>query len=352
MKIVSTTLAGNNEHIIADALKSVVDWVDQCIVIDTGVTDLTLDVARQVAGDKLRVVKYIWQNDFSAARNFAISSAEASGADWAVTVDTDERLICNGPDVRAYLEQTSAELILAEYFDGHYRKERAFRLPTTGEYRGPTHEAFMGYKGPSEQAPELKFTELGKSREAAQAKFQRDIEILTRHTAEHPEDPRWWFYLGESHKNSGDLESAVMAYGSCWKLDGWDEESAWAAYRKAECLMGLGRPRAAIEACMEGVARHPGFGECFWYAGFISYRLGRYQKAILYSELALRMGWTENGIGKTFNRSGFKHVPGLVEGPLDVLHWSYRQLGQIEKADFYQKACNQLYTARTGIQKE
>ena len=116
--------------------------------------------------------------------------------------------------------------------------------------------------------------------------------------------------------------------------------------------MGLDQPRSAIEACMNGIARHPGFGELFWFAGYISYRLGRFQKAILFCELALKMGWTEHGIGKTFNRSGFKHIPGLVEGPYDVMHWSYRQLGITEKADFYQKACNQLYTNRTGIPKE
>jgi hypothetical protein len=45
MKIASTTLTGNSAGLIADALRSVVDWVDYCLVIDTGVTDGTLEVA-------------------------------------------------------------------------------------------------------------------------------------------------------------------------------------------------------------------------------------------------------------------------------------------------------------------
>ena len=51
--IVATTLTGSNADIIGDALASVLQQVDRCIVIDTGAKDDTLEVARKVAGDKL-----------------------------------------------------------------------------------------------------------------------------------------------------------------------------------------------------------------------------------------------------------------------------------------------------------
>src|SRR6187401_2694488 len=88
MKIASTTLTGNSSGVIADALRSVVDWVDYCLVVDTGITDDTLDVARQVAGSKLVVRSFPWQDDFAAARNFALQAAAELGAAWAVTLDT------------------------------------------------------------------------------------------------------------------------------------------------------------------------------------------------------------------------------------------------------------------------
>ena len=56
--IVSTTLTGSNREIIADALRSVVDWVDWCLVIDTGISDDTLEIARAVVGDKLVVRQF------------------------------------------------------------------------------------------------------------------------------------------------------------------------------------------------------------------------------------------------------------------------------------------------------
>src|SRR6188768_531793 len=92
MRIVTTTLTGNSESIIADALRSVVDWVDVCLVIDTGVSDGSLRRAREIAGSKYAQRTFTWSDDFAAARNFALDAARDLGGTWAVTLDTDERL--------------------------------------------------------------------------------------------------------------------------------------------------------------------------------------------------------------------------------------------------------------------
>ena len=64
MKLISLTLTGNNEALIGDAIQSVVGWVDQCLVIDTGVTDRSLEVARRVVNIKsiLEQVRELVQN--------------------------------------------------------------------------------------------------------------------------------------------------------------------------------------------------------------------------------------------------------------------------------------------------
>ena len=38
------------------------------------------------------------------------------------------------------------------------------------------------------------------------------------------------------------------------------------------------------------------------------------------------------GRGAQFERIGFRHLPGLYEGPFDVLHWAYQALGNDEAA--------------------
>src|SRR4051812_43392856 len=221
MKIASTTLTGNNASVIADALRSVVDWVDYCLVIDTGVTDGTLDIAKSVAGDKYVSRSFAWIQDFAAARNFALDAAAELGADWAITVDTDERIDRRGVDLRAALANTTAGVMLMTSSDGSYAKERCFRLPVRERFSGPTHESFPAYAVGSITVERACFHELGKSPEALRRKFERDLEILKRHVRAHPRDARWHFYLGETLKNLDRPAEAVAAYDACAALRGW-----------------------------------------------------------------------------------------------------------------------------------
>src|SRR5688500_5893148 len=67
-------------------LASVRDIADEIVVVDTGSTDKSRDVAIEFG---CRVVEFAWTDDFSAARNFA--SGQAAG-DWLLWVDAGETL--------------------------------------------------------------------------------------------------------------------------------------------------------------------------------------------------------------------------------------------------------------------
>ena len=330
--IVSTTLAGNSREIIGDALGSVVDWVDWCLVIDTGISDDTLEIARAVAGEKLVVRQFPWQDDFSAARNVALQAAHELGADWAITVDTDERIELGNVDLRAALTATSAGSLHVTQADGTYGKERLFRLPARGHYVGPTHEAFIRDGSGSETLAGVVFRELAKSREQYRRKAERDIAILTRHTAEHPDDPRWFYYLGDSYAGLDRHEEAITAFRACASLNGWDEEGAWAMYRAAECLLKLGRPGEAIGACAAGMARHAGLAELPWLAAYAAWQADRPAQAVYWARQSIAMGQFA-GAGAAVPRIGFRHPPALWEGPYDVLRFALRRLGDDAGAD-------------------
>jgi GT2 family glycosyltransferase/Flp pilus assembly protein TadD len=74
----------NEEQHLARCLLSAKPAVDEMIIVDTGSTDRTKDIAR-VYGAK--VFDFPWANDFSVARNRSLS--EASG-DWILVLDADE----------------------------------------------------------------------------------------------------------------------------------------------------------------------------------------------------------------------------------------------------------------------
>lgn len=74
----------NEENNLLKCLRSVRDIVDEMIIVDTGSTDKTKDIARVFGA---QIFDYPWTGDFSAARNFSLSKAEG---DWILVLDADE----------------------------------------------------------------------------------------------------------------------------------------------------------------------------------------------------------------------------------------------------------------------
>lgn len=327
MKLVSVTLSGNNETIIEDCLRSAVDYVDQMILIDTGISDNTIENAKSIAGDKLVVKQYTWINDFADARNFALACAQEEGASWAMMLDTDERMILNPEEsFRKMLESTDSlatkpNVVMVHVIDKSYCKERFFRLPVTERYVGPTHETYPGYKVGAVITSVGKFTELPKTEAQYEKKFRRDYEILKSYVKTHPNDARWFYYLGDTCKNLGNYREAIDCYEACFKINGWDEESAWSCFRAAECHVLLKEHQKAIEILARGLARHPAIPEIYWLAGWCSFQLGHFVKAEYWARIAIAVG-NHEGIAREIPRIGFRVPVGQWEGPYDVLRWA------------------------------
>lgn len=79
-------IARDEEDHIAEALMSVKDLADEMIVVDTGSADATILEAKRLGA---AVYEIQWNNDFSEARNFALSKATR---EWILVLDADERV--------------------------------------------------------------------------------------------------------------------------------------------------------------------------------------------------------------------------------------------------------------------
>ncbi len=128
----------NEEKNLDRCLASVHGTVDEMIVVDTGSTDLTMEIA---AAHGARVLQFAWQNDFSQARNFSLEYARGT---WIMFIDADEELETSTRSrIRELLEKTSADAVgvsvrnfnppqsLTEYHDSY--QVRIFR--NRPEYR-------------------------------------------------------------------------------------------------------------------------------------------------------------------------------------------------------------------------
>ncbi len=74
----------NEENCIERSLQSVKDLADELVIVDTGSTDGTLAIVQQFTDE---IFHFLWNDDFSAARNFALSKATS---DWVLFLDADE----------------------------------------------------------------------------------------------------------------------------------------------------------------------------------------------------------------------------------------------------------------------
>jgi len=94
-RVCLVVIARNEAPRIARLLDSMAPWVPEMLVLDTGSTDGTPDIAR---GCGARVERFDWCDDFAAARNAAL---DAAAADWHVVLDADEWLIDGGEVLQA-----------------------------------------------------------------------------------------------------------------------------------------------------------------------------------------------------------------------------------------------------------
>lgn len=76
----------NEERVLARCLDSLCGLMDEIIIVDTGSTDSTKDIARKYTD---KIYDFQWVDDFSAARNFSFSKATK---DYIYVADADEVL--------------------------------------------------------------------------------------------------------------------------------------------------------------------------------------------------------------------------------------------------------------------
>lgn len=96
----------NEEKYLGDALASIKDVVDEIVIVDTGSTDKTVEIAKSYGA---RVEIHPWKDDFSLHRNQSISMATK---DWIMIFDADDRLF-EGDMIREHLAEAKSELVQA-----------------------------------------------------------------------------------------------------------------------------------------------------------------------------------------------------------------------------------------------
>lgn len=254
----------NEDKVLRRCLSSLLGIADEIVILDTGSTDSTKDIALEFTD---AVYDFQWVDDFSKARNFVAS--KASG-EWILAIDADEyvereefiefkkTLHTSSPvaDILAvqivnFVGESGQETVLNYH-------ERVYRNDGNISYFRNIHEML---KSKSDEYKERRdFAQLHiyhsgylKKVVVEKKKSQRNLALLMNKKKREPID---YYFLGNEYSQIGMLEKAVKYYKKGYQLKE-DIRIDWVKkllVRLISCLHSLNRDQEAleiIEGCIE-----------------------------------------------------------------------------------------------------
>ena len=133
----------NEEKNLRKCLSSIKDVVDEIIIVDTGSSDSTIEIAKKYTN---KVYHFDWINDFAAARNYSLSFATK---DYIMWLDADDYIKKSQKEKLQQLKQSNdnADMYYFLYdfndsFQPFYR-ERLFLRNMNYKFKGKIHEAII-----------------------------------------------------------------------------------------------------------------------------------------------------------------------------------------------------------------
>lgn len=287
----------DEEDMIRACLDSVINLVDEIVIVDTGSVDETVDIARTYTN---KVYNIPWQEDFSAARNFAIDKCSCK---WVLSLDADERLGTVAGDLRELITNTDSEAFfvpLRNYISpsGSDFNEigvlRLFRNLPQYRFVGKVHEQIrivdqelVRYSN----YPIIIHSYIEPGRR--QNKRRRNINMITEQLKNQPVNQVFLkYYLGCEWLGLGKYRKACECF--------------WYAYEKLDrthiffrssvtrsliaCLRNLGKLEEALALCMRETEVYPEYTDLFFDGGVVLEQMGEYEIARRWFKVAVDLG--------------------------------------------------------------
>lgn len=330
----------NEEAILKRCLDTIADLVEEIIIVDTGSTDRTKEIARRYT-DKLYDFK--WVDDFSKARNFAFSKATqeyiySADADEVLDAKNRERFrmlkTCLLPEIEIVQMKYGNQLSFGTVynFDEEYRP-KLFKRLRSFVWEEPIHENVRIH-------PVI---------------FDSDIVITHMPTSVHGDRDLRNFekQLGAGRKLSKRLQNM---YARELLMVGGEEnlQTATAYFRRVSM-----DPEADADMLMEAfciLTRAARLGEDF--VQFMKYTM----KAVVSggcSEVCLELGLFYEQLGDYdeaaiwYYNAAYEAQPILVKNsgekqPLEGLLRCYQALGMQEQEEYYRNELNRLIAGGEG----
>lgn len=285
----------NEEEFLDDCLTSVKGVVDEIIIVDTGSTDRTVEIAERHGA---RIFHTEWTGDFATARNESLRHATS---DWILVLDADETIPAEYHDeLRKALrnkDNVGYSLIIENLLgkDGESRQMamifRLFQNRPDLRYEGIIHEQIIlsaqrtGMPLGNSHARIIHRGYLNQYMDQRD-KHQRNLAILLEQEKQEPKNPYVHFNLGQTYKLLSRYEDSERSFlHSLELLKAGNVSHAVAYYANlyfslAELYRIVGKNEEAIDICNEAIEHYPTYPDVVFTKGHTMLNMGRYQEAI------------------------------------------------------------------------
>jgi glycosyltransferase involved in cell wall biosynthesis len=248
-QLVLTLIVKNEEHVIERCLKSALPFVDKFLIVDTGSTDKTQQIAAETAeqlGVSGLILERPWVNFGSnrsealqlVRQHFGSGDGHMDNPIWAFMIDADDSFEggSSKADLRSHLAATNAKAAIINIRKGsvHYKRTCIFNMRYNWIYEGPVHEypKCIDDEGLAATSPIISLADKGYYVEARcegarskdPLKYAKDAELLLEEIAVNPTNSRAVFYCAQSLRDSGQALKAVEMYKKRAAMGDWIEE--------------------------------------------------------------------------------------------------------------------------------
>lgn len=295
MGVSVTMIVKDEEQTLPRCLDSIAGAVDEIVIVDTGSTDATVEVARRYTEG---IYSLPWPDDFAAARQFAFD--RASG-DWVCWLDADD--VVRGADrIRGLVAEAPAEVgafCWRYVYDrdrwGNPRcelwRERCVRRDGAFRWVGRVHEVLVSDRPWQLVRAEGVVVEHHSPPERGATRGRRNLALLEREYAASDGQPsaRLLFYLGREHAAAGNLERALGFLTRCVQASTWDDERYLAQTQVAQLHRRRGDFQQAIEADLHALTICPHWPQAYFGLAESYYYLRDWHKVIHWAEVGRAM---------------------------------------------------------------
>ncbi|MDR7078526.1 glycosyltransferase involved in cell wall biosynthesis [Neobacillus niacini] len=247
----------NEEEVLEQCLNSVKEVCDEIIIVDTGSTDKTKEIASTFTN---RIIDYKWIDDFSAARNYAFSNATMDfilwlDADDSIQKDDLEKLKALKNDLNSTIDAVS--MIYHYGFDEKgnpnfiFRRNRLVKRSNQFRWHGPVHE-YLEVRGNIIHSD----IAVSHNRDMKQnIPSRRNITIYENRLKKGEVfAPRDLYYYANELKDHQKYRKGIRYYDKFLATkNAWVEDEIMACFSKAECYQALGEKDNEMNSLLQSL---------------------------------------------------------------------------------------------------